>query len=97
MAEADFTPDALVLRTTGDCSAAATTGKYSIAAALGADSTACAGDGGAIMLAYWDATVWPHELRHVFAARVGERGIEAGKVYRLNSDGNPEEVQDATA
>ena len=78
--------------TTGYRSAAATTGSGSIAAALGVHSTASAGPGGAIMLAYFDTGVWPYALRHVFASRVGENGIEAGKVYRLGSDGRPVEV-----
>ncbi len=39
------------------------------------------------MLAYInDRTL---EIVHIFASKVGENGIEAGKTYRLGSDGKP--------
>jgi len=71
---------------TGDSGHAAATGKYGIAASLGYAGTAHAGETGGIFLAYWNDNF---ELVHVFASRVGENGIEAGKTYRLDADGKP--------
>ena len=41
------------------------------------------------MLAAHDAN---YNLVAVFASKVGENGIEAGKTYRLGRDGKPVEV-----
>ena len=71
---------------TGDSGHAAATGKFGISASLGWNGTAHAGADGAIVLAFWNDNF---ELVHVFASRVGENGIEAGKTYRLNADGKP--------
>ena len=71
---------------TGYSGHAAATGKFGIAASLGWNGTAEAAEGGAIMLAYWDDD---GELKHVFSSMVGQNGIEAGKTYRLGSDGKP--------
>ena len=76
--------------TTGDSSAASVKGQNSIAAALGSNSTASAEKGGAIMLAAYDVN---GKLRAVFASKVGENDIEAGKVYRLQCNGVPVEVK----
>ena len=79
--------------TTGYRSAAQTSGKHSPAAALGPNSSARADDPtGAIVLTYWREVDYYFELVHIFAAKVGERGIEAGRTYRLNADGEPEVV-----
>jgi len=72
---------------TGDSGHAAVTGKHAIAAAFGVGGTARAEIGGAIMLAAHDEQ---YNLVAVFASKVGENGIEAGKTYRLNADGKPE-------
>ena len=71
---------------TGYSGHAAATGKFGISASLGWKGTAQAGVDGAIALAFWNDKF---ELVHVFASRVGENGIEAGKTYRLNADGKP--------
>ena len=72
---------------------AAATGDSGIAAALGPNSTATAGPSGAIMLSAWDTKTWPYTLVAVGAFMVGSDGVEAGKTYRLGSDGKPVEVQ----
>ena len=83
---------------TGNCGHAAATGNYghaavkgknAIAAALGFAGVARAEEGGAIMLAAYDGN---YQLVAVFASKVGENGIEAGKTYRLRPDGKPELV-----
>ena len=74
---------------TGDSGHAAVAGQHSIAASLGWNGTAEAGADGAIVLAYVNNE---GELQHVFASKVGENGIEAGKTYRLNANGRPEVV-----
>jgi hypothetical protein len=76
---------------TGSYGHAAVKGKNAIAAALGIEGTAVAEEGGAIMLAAYDPdNAWT--LAAVFASKVGENGIEAGKRYRLGLDGKPIEV-----
>jgi hypothetical protein len=77
---------------TGDRGHAAVKGKNAIAAALGIDGAAVAEEGGAIMLAAYDLDdQW--KLVAVFASKVGENGIAAGKAYRLGLDGKPVEVR----
>ena len=51
--------------------------------------TARAEVGGAIMLAAYDNNMI---LKAVFASKVGENEIEAGKTYRLQCNGVPVEV-----
>jgi hypothetical protein len=70
---------------TGYGAHAASTGKHGIAASLGKNGTAKAGPGGWLVLSYWNDD---YELIHVRSAKVGTEGIEAGKTYRLNADGN---------
>ena len=74
---------------TGNSGHAAATGYSGIAASLGYAGTASAGQSGAIMLAAYDDD-W--NIVAVFASKVGENGIEAGKTYRLGTDGKPVEV-----
>ena len=71
---------------------AAVKGKNAIAIAAGAFGVASADDGGAIMLAAYDDD-W--NLVTVFASKVGENGIEAGKAYHLGQDGKPVDVTEA--
>jgi hypothetical protein len=79
--------------TTGERANAATTGKNAVAAALGGDATAKASAGGAIVLVHRDER---GALKHIFASKVGENGIEADVEYRLNAEGRPEEVARAS-
>ena len=69
---------------TGDCSAAEVTGVNSIAAAFGYSSKAKAGESGAIVCVYRDDD---YELIHIRASKVGDNGIEAGKWYTLDENG----------
>ena len=71
--------------TGGNSAHAQTTGHASIAAALGESGQARASVGGAIVLAeyVWDATARRYDIVAVFAARVGEHGIEPDVWYRL--------------
>ena len=75
---------------TGYSGHAAVKGKNAIAAALAKNGSACAEDGGAIMLAAYDDN-W--NLLAVFSSKVGENGIEAGKTYTLGADGKPIEKE----
>ena len=77
---------------TGTYGHAAATGDGGIAASLGIEGMARAAAGGAIMLAAWDIIDGKWQIVAVFASKVGENGIEAGKAYRLRKDGVPEEV-----
>jgi hypothetical protein len=78
---------------TGNYGHAAVKGKNAIAAALGIAGSAMAEEGGAIMLAAYDpGNSW--KLVAVFASKVGENGIEAGKRYRLELSGKPVEVSE---
>jgi hypothetical protein len=74
---------------TGYSGHAAATGEHSIAASIGWNGTAEAGPKGGIVLAHFNDD---GELTHLFAAKVGERGIKAGKRYRLGADGKPVEA-----
>ena len=69
---------------TGDCSAAEVTGSHSVAAALGYESKAKAGEGCAIVCVYRNDD---YELIHIRASKVGDNGIEAGKWYTLDENG----------
>ena len=75
--------------TAGNYAHACVKGKNSIASAPGIRSTASAGEGGAIMLAAYDED-W--NLVAVRSSMVGQNGIEAGKKYRLLTNGEFEEV-----
>ena len=80
-AHAATTGDHARAATTGYSAHAATTGTQSIAAAIGFESTACAGEDGAIVLAYFDGT-----RPRLVVGYVGENGIKAGVVYKLDDD-----------
>ena len=69
---------------TGYQSAAEVTGAHSVAAAIGYESKAKAGESGAIVCVYRD---YDNELVHIRASKVGENGIEAGKWYTLDENG----------
>ena len=69
---------------TGDQSAAEVTGAHSVAAALGYESKAKAGESCAIVCVYRNDD---DELIHIRASKVGENGIEAGKWYTLDENG----------
>ena len=69
---------------TGYQSAAEVTGVNSIAAAFGYSSKAKAGESGAIVCVYRDDD---YELIHIRASKVGDNGIEAGKWYTLDENG----------
>jgi len=71
---------------TGDSSAATVEGKDSVAIAAGHSGRAKACAGSAIVLCFRDDE---YRLVHVFAAKVGENGIEPDVFYRLGSDGKP--------
>ena len=79
---------------TGDSGHAAATGYSSVAASLGMGGTALAAEGGAICLTYqeYDPTKGKYVLRHIRSSMVGENGIEANKIYRLNAAGDFEQV-----
>lgn len=75
---------------TGDRSAATVEGKHSVAIASGIGGRAKASATGAIVLVYRDPDdEWA--IKHIFAAKVGERGIKADTWYALNADGEPVE------
>lgn len=76
---------------TGDRSVAIVEGKHSVAIATGAESRASASKTGAIVLVYRD----PNDaaIKHIFASKVGENGIKADVLYRLNAEGKPEAVE----
>ena len=69
---------------TGNQSAAEVTGAHSVAAALGYSSKSKAGESGAIVCVYRD---YDNELIHIRASKVGDNGIEAGKWYTLDENG----------
>ena len=69
---------------TGYRSVAEVTGAHSVAAAIGYESKAKAGESGAIVCVYRD---YDNELVHIRASKVGENGIEAGKWYTLDENG----------
>ena len=69
---------------TGDYSAAEVTGAHSVAAALGYSSKSKAGESGAIVCVYRNDD---YELIHIRASKVGDNGIEAGKWYTLDENG----------
>ena len=69
---------------TGHYSAAEVTGYNSIAVALGYSSKAKAGESGAIVCVYRNDY---DELIHIRASKVGDNGIEAGKWYTLDENG----------
>ena len=69
---------------TGDQSAAEVTGSHSVAAALGYESKAKAGESCAIVCVYRNDD---NELIHIRASKVGDNGIEAGKWYTLDENG----------
>ena len=69
---------------TGYRSAAEVTGYNSIAVALGHSSKSKASESGAIVCVYRNDD---NELVHIRASKVGENGIEAGKWYTLDEDG----------
>ena len=76
---------------TGDQSAATVEGKHSVAIASGIEGRAKASATGAIVLVYRDPDdEWA--IKHIFAAKVGERGIKADTWYALNADGEPVEA-----
>ena len=78
------TGDSSAATNTGDRSAAEVTGAHSIAAALGYSSKAKAGESGAIVCVYRNDD---YELIHIRASKVGDNGIEAGKWYTLDENG----------
>ena len=78
------TGDQSAATNTGDSSAAEVTGAHSIAAALGYSSKAKAGESGAIVCVYRNGG---YELIHIRASKVGDNGIEAGKWYTLDENG----------
>ena len=69
---------------TGDYSAAEVTGVNSIAAAFGYSSKSKASESGAIVCVYRNDD---YELIHIRASKVGDNGIEAGKWYTLDENG----------
>ncbi|HEB4091800.1 TPA: hypothetical protein RZ058_002688, partial [Enterobacter cloacae] len=69
---------------TGYRSAAEVSGSHSVAASLGIEGKARAFESGAIVLCYRDED---GELIHIRASKVGENGIDAGKWYQLNENG----------
>jgi hypothetical protein len=86
-AHAASTGDYAHAASTGNGAHAASTGNGALSAALGARSTAKAEEGGGIVLAAYDENVYPAKLVAVRASLVGQDGIEAGKSYRLTTDG----------
>ena len=78
------TGDRSAATNTGNRSAAEVTGAHSIAAALGCSSKAKALESGAIVCVYRNDD---NELVHIRASKVGENGIEAGKWYTLDKNG----------
>ena len=78
------TGDRSAATNTGYYSAAEVTGGHSVAAALGCESKAKAGESGAIVCVYRNDD---NELVYIRASKVGENGIEAGKWYMLDENG----------
>ena len=78
------TGDQSAATNTGYYSAAEVTGGHSVAAALGCESKAKAGESGAIVCVYRNDD---NELVYIRASKVGENGIEAGKWYMLDENG----------
>ena len=78
------TGDQSAATNTGDLSAAEVTGVNSIAAAFGYSSKAKAGESGAIVCVYRNDD---YELIHIRASKVGDNGIQAGKWYTLDKNG----------
>lgn len=74
--------------TTHQKSRAVAVGKNSMALAVGGISTACAGEGGIIAIAYLDVD----GRQRLKVGYVGEGGIEAGVTYRLDDDAEFEVV-----
>ena len=74
---------------TGELGAASATGEHSVAASFGEDGKARASAGCAIVLVSRTPT---GRIRHIFASKVGENGIEADKFYTLNAKGVPVET-----
>ena len=75
---------------TGHRGAASATGEHAVACALGLEGKAMAGETGAVMLVSRDPDTGA--IRHVFAAKVGERGIKPNVFYALSDAGEPVEV-----
>ena len=67
--------------TTGEGANAATTGKQAIACCLGLESTASAGEDGAIVLTYFDG-----KRPRLVVGYVGEDGIDPGVTYKLDDN-----------
>ena len=78
--------------TTGEGANAATTGKNSIAIALGADTKVMAGEGGVLVLKYWDEKA---DRPRVKVGYVGEDGIKPEVWYSLDDKFDFSEVVDA--
>ena len=78
--------------TTGNYANAATTGKNSIAIALGADTKVMAGEGGVLVLKYWDEKA---DRPRVKVGYVGEDGIKPEVWYSLDDKFDFSEVVDA--
>jgi hypothetical protein len=74
---------------TGYRGAASATGDGGVALAAGYDGQAMAGPTGAIFLVN---RADDGSIRHVFASKVGENGLQAGVFYRLDDNGKPAEV-----
>ena len=62
-------------------------GKHSVAVSVGHEGVASAAKTGAIVLVYRDPLT--DVIKHIFASKVGENGIEADVLYRLGADGKP--------
>jgi hypothetical protein len=75
---------------TGDRSAAVVEGNHSVAIATGIEGRATAGETGAICLVCRDEI--SGAIIAIRASKVGENGINAGVVYRLNAAGEFEEI-----
>ena len=78
------TGDRSAATNTGYQSAAEVTGSHAVAAAFGYESKAKAGESGAIVCVYRNDD---YELIHIRASKVGDNGIEAGKWYTLDENG----------
>ncbi len=84
------TGDRSVATNTGYGSAAEVSGKGSVALNIGYQGKAKASGGGAIVLCYHDDD---GNLIHIRASKVGENGIKPDTYYRLNAEGEFEEVK----
>ena len=80
-----------VATNTGSQGAALVEGKHSVAIATGSEGLASASKTGAIVLVYRDPD--DGAIKHIFASKVGENGIKADVLYRLNAEGKPEAVE----